>query len=93
MYNVKLDFSEKIDISQFVLKKSKPKMIYDLYAVITHLGKSGPDAHFVASCKSPVNQKWYRYNDTLVNPINDLQKEVIDFGNPYILFYQLDKSM
>ena len=93
MYNVKLDFSEKIDISQFVLKKSKPKMIYDLYAVITHLGKSGPDAHFVASCKSPVNQKWYRYNDILVNPINDLQKEVIDFGNPYILFYQLDKSM
>ena len=32
--------------------------------------------------------KWYRYNDTFVNPITDLQKEVIDFSIPYILFYQ-----
>ena len=88
IYNVKLDFSEKIDITQFVQQKDCPKLIYNLYGVITHIGESGPNAHFVASCKSPVDDKWYRYNDAFVNPINNLQKEVIDFGTPYILFYK-----
>ena len=88
IYNVKLDFSETIDITQFVLKKDKPQIIYNLYGVITHIGQSGPNAHFVASCKNPIDNKWYRFNDAFVNPINNFQKEVIEFGTPYILFYQ-----
>ena len=88
IYNIKLDFSETIDISQFVLQKEKPKLIYNLYGVITHIGKSGPSAHFVASCRSPVDFKWYRYNDAIVTPITNIQKDIIDFGVPYILFYQ-----
>ena len=87
IYDVKLDFSETIDITQFVQQKDSPQIIYNLYGVITHIGQSGPNAHFVASCKSPIDNKWYRYNDAFVNPINNLQKEVIDFGTPYILFY------
>ena len=87
IYDVKLDFDEFIDISQFVLKKDKPQITYTLYGVITHIGQSGPNAHFVASCRNTDN-KWYRFNDAIVNPINNLQKEVIDFGTPYILFYQ-----
>ena len=88
IYNVKLNFTEKIDITQFVVQKDKPKILYELYGVITHIGQSGPNAHFVASCKSPVDFQWYRYNDAFVNPITNLQKEVIEFGCPYILFYQ-----
>ena len=88
IYNVKLIFNEEIDISLFVLQKEKPKIIYNLYGVITHIGKSGPNAHFVASCKSPIDDKWYRYNDAMVNPINNVQNEIIDFGTPYILFYR-----
>ena len=88
IYNVKIDFTESIDITQFVLVKDKPQLIYNLYGVITHIGQSGPNAHFVASCKSPIDNKWYRYNDALVNEIKNIQKEVIDFGTPYILFYE-----
>jgi len=88
IYNIKLDFPEILNISQFVIKKEKPNIIYNLYGVLTHLGESGPNAHFFASCKSPVDGKWYRYNDAIVTPINDFQKDVIDFGTPYILFYQ-----
>ena len=87
IFNVKLDFNEVIDITQFVIQKDKPQLIYSLYGVITHIGESGPNAHFMASCKSPVDNKWYRYNDAMVNPINNIQKEIIDFGTPYILFY------
>ena len=28
------------------------------------------------------------YNDAFVDPINNFQKDVYDYGNPYILFYQ-----
>ena len=87
IYKVKLDFNDSIDITQFVLQKDKPQLIYSLYGVITHLGESGPNAHFIASCKSPIDNKWYRYNDAMVIPINNIQKEIIDFGTPYILFY------
>ena len=90
VYKIKLDFGLQMDISDFVLLKDG-KQIYNLYGVITHLGKSGPDAHFIASCKSPVDNKWYRYNDSFVDPINDLKKEMIDYGTPYILFYEKQK--
>ena len=79
IYNVKLDFCETIDITQFVQQKDCPQLIYNLYGVITHIGESGPNAHFVASCKSPIDKNWYRYNDAFVNSITDLKKEVIDY--------------
>ena len=88
IYDVKLNFSEEIDITEFVLQKDCPKLIYNLYGVITHIGESGPNAHFVASCKSPIDKQWYRYNDSIVNPITNINSEIINFGVPYILFYQ-----
>ena len=91
IYDVKLDFFETIDITQFVLQKDMPSIIYNLYGVITHIGQSGPNAHFVASCKNQINNKWYRFNDAIVSPITNIQKEVIEFGTPYILFYQRSK--
>ena len=91
MFNVKLDFALNIDITNFVILKDKPKVTYNLYGVITHIGESGPNAHFVASCKSPVDNLWYRFNDGIVYKIDNFQKDVHDFCNPYILFYQKDE--
>jgi len=88
VFDVKLNFSLDMDLSQFVMQRDQPTLIYSLYGVITHIGESGPNAHFVASCKSPVDNKWYRYNDAFVSSITNIQKEIIEFGNPYILFYQ-----
>ena len=90
-FKVKIDFSEDIDITDFVQMKPKNKRLkYSLTGVITHLGESGPDAHFIASCKSSVNNKWYRFNDALVNIINNVQQEIFYFGTPYILFYRIN---
>ena len=88
---MKLDFTLQIDITEFVSLKTE-RTIYDLYGVITHIGKSGPNAHFIASCKSPIDNNWYRYNDDLVSLITNIQSDVIDFGVPYILFYQKHKA-
>ena len=91
IFDVKLDFPQNIDIADFVILKDKPRITYNLYGVVTHIGESGPYAHFVASCKSPVDGLWYRFNDGLVYPIKDFQNEVHDYYNPYILFYQKDE--
>ena len=88
IYDVKLDFTETIDITQFVVQKDKPQIIYNLYGVITNIGQSRPNPHFIASCKNSIDNKWYRFNDTFVITINNFQKEVIEFGAPYILFYK-----
>ena len=88
VFKIKLDFSEMLDLTQFVIQKDKPQIIYNLYGVITHLGESGPNEHFVAACRSPIDNKWYRYNDAIVTPITDYNKEVYNFGTPYILFYK-----
>ena len=88
IYNVKLIFNELIDITQFILKKDMPKITYNLYGVITLIGENKSSAHYVAECKSPVDNKWYRYNDNIVSPIQNFQKEVIDYGTPYVLFYK-----
>ena len=83
-----MDFQMTIDITDFVIQKDNQRNVYNLYGVITHLGKSGPDAHFVATCKSPVNGKWYRYNDAIVDQVNDFYQDIYNFGTPYILFYE-----
>ena len=85
-----MNFTETIDITNYVTQKDG-QLIYNLYGVITHYGQSGPSAHFLAFCKSPINNKWYRYNDAAVTDVNNLQTDVINFGNPYILFYQKAK--
>jgi len=88
IYNIKLNFGETINITQYVICNYGNQWIYNLYGVITHFDQNTSNSHFVASCKSPVDNKWYRYNDDIVNPINDVLNEIINFGTPYILFYQ-----
>jgi len=90
-YDIKLDFTETLDLTQFIAVKDHPNMIYNLKGIITYYGQSGPNAHFIAFCKSPINNKWYKYDDAFVNPVVDVQKEIINFGTPYILFYEKSK--
>ena len=87
-FKVKLEFYETINLDKYIIQKDKPNMFYNLYGVVTHLGESGASGHFVAACKSPCDNKWYRFNDAIVSPINDVQSEIINFGMPYILFYK-----
>ena len=44
--------------------------------------------HFIAYCLNPINEEWYQYNDSIVNPVNVFKKDVIDKAMPYLLFYQ-----
>ena len=87
-FNIKLDFTETIDITDFVTLK-KSKVIYNLYGVISEFREIGSSSKFLAFCKSPINNKWYRYDDIFITEVKNFIKEVIDFGQPNILFYKL----
>ena len=86
--NINLKFNEILDITNFVSQKDEIKLIYNLYAVITCININKINKYYIASCKSPINNKWYKYNDEKVTLINNIQKEIIDFETPLVLFYE-----
>ena len=61
---------------------------YNLYGVIYHVG-SLSSGHYYAYTKNPLNNKWYKFNDSTVQYIPDeiIEREIIN-GGSYILFYK-----
>ena len=89
VYECKVIFPEQLNLFNFVIFKNG-NTVYELYAVICHIGPSSMSGHFVAYCRNRIDKKWYLYNDGLVNLCqspNEYQK-----GMAYILFYQALKS-
>jgi ubiquitin C-terminal hydrolase len=92
LYDVKLYFEEEIDIGKYVEAKKKNNLFYKLYAIVTHLGPSSMSGHFIAFCRSPIDNNWYEYNDDTVHLIGNFYKDIHEFGCPYILFYERNEK-
>ena len=88
-FNVKLDFTEFLNLYNFIYFKESP-FKYKLIGVVTNFGPSGESEHFIAFCRSFVNDQWYKYNDAIVTQSSFL--EARDTGIPYILFYQVEEK-
>ena len=86
-YKVKINFVEELNLYNYVDHK-ETGVIYNLIGVITHLGESDMSGHFIAYCKNPIDNKWYKYNDAVVNEVINFKNEIIDYAMPYVLFYQ-----
>ena len=43
---------------------------------------------FISHCLSPIDNKWYTYNDLIVNEVYDFKSQILNQGLPYLLFYQ-----
>ena len=87
-FKIKINFDKIISIGQYVEQKEEEELKYELYGVLTHLGTSDMSGHFVSFCYSIIDKIWYKFNDAFVEPVNDFQKEIHDFEDPYILFYR-----
>ncbi|PIK56391.1 putative ubiquitin carboxyl-terminal hydrolase 8 [Apostichopus japonicus] len=72
------------DMRMFTENKVDPgRVFYNLYAVSNHTG--GLDGgHYTAYCKSAVNQRWYKYDDT---DVYEYSVGKIRSSGAYILFY------
>jgi len=87
-FNVKINFYQEINLNNYIENKNL-NWQYELFGVITHIGKSDMGGHFIAYCKEFWTNRWLKYNDALVSQVNDFKSEVIDFAMPYLLFYQI----
>ena len=83
VFQCDVDFPYQLDISKYVKNPSSPNN-YELIGVISHLGKSSMEGHFIAFCKH-FDFNWYLFNDGIVTQV--AQNEIFK-GTPYILFYQ-----
>jgi len=79
-----VDFPLKeLNLSNYI--KNKNNGIYDLYAVSNHYGGlSG--GHYTASCMNFMDGKWYEFNDSTTEEIEDTKKIVSEAA--YVLFYR-----
>jgi ubiquitin C-terminal hydrolase len=84
-YDVKLNFGEHLNIKEFIYYNNASPTIYELIGIVTHFGPSSMGGHFIAFCKSFVNNQWYKYNDAIVT--SSSFSEASSTGIPYILFY------
>ena len=83
-FDIKIALKEFLDLKKFIFYEKSPNY-YELIGIVTHFGPSSMGGHFIAFCKSFVDQKWYRYNDAQVN--SSSFEEASTTGVPYILFY------
>ena len=89
---IKFELSENLDMKICVKDNElKENLNYNLYAIIClniFFEENKNKIHNVAFCKSLVDNKWYKYDDNIIEPITDLQNEVDKFGMPIACFYQ-----
>ena len=92
-FNVGYQIDEYIDLMNFVEFREDIAQFY-LNGVIVHLGPSGESGHFIAYCCSPIDHKWYCYNDSIVTfcEKQNIAEQIGNRGTPYILFYKKCKK-
>ena len=84
VYECKVNFPNILNLYNYVVNKTNT--VYQLQSVISHIGPSSMSGHFIAYCRHPQNNEWYKYNDSIVTKCTT-QKEYLN-GMPYILFYK-----
>ena len=84
---IKFEIEEKISLKNYILESSTGYK-FKLIGIISKLGEGSSNEHYLAFCKSPIDNCWYRYNNDFVNKLNDFKKDINDLIFPYILFYQ-----
>ena len=60
-------------------------MNYDLVGVSHHSG-SLSFGHYTATCKNPLDDKWYDYNDSHVSLVQE-NSEIVN-SSAYVLYYK-----
>ena len=89
VYECKVNFPEQLNIINYLSFKNI-NTVFELYAVICHLGPSSMSGHFVAYIRNNNDYKWYLYNDSIVSECT--RPNQYKDGMPYILFYKVLKG-
>ena len=85
-FECEIEFSsnEILDLSQYnIISPDSPKK-YNLFGIISHIGESSDEGHFIAYCKH-FDDNWYMFNDSIAKTVGENE---LTNGVPYILFYR-----
>jgi len=85
--SIKLEFTEELNLNQYVVNKDT-NYNYKLIGVVSHLGETDNNRHFISYCKNPIDDIWYKYNDDIVSKIENLKRDIKDNIVPDFLFFQ-----
>ena len=81
---IKFSSKEILDLSRYnIISQDSPKK-YQLFGVISHIGESSDEGHFIAYCKH-FDDNWYMFNDSIAKTVGENE---LTNGVPYILFYR-----
>ena len=91
MNPIEFDFYNEIKIMQRDESENSnnQEISYNLNGVVTCINQNEPtEQHFVSFCKNQNNKYWYKYDNIEVSePINDTQKDIIEYKTPFVCFY------
>ena len=85
--NTKLYFEENLNLSNYIEYKDTG-CNYKLIGVITYIEENNKVGKYIAYCRDSFNSEWYKYNDEIVNFVENFQNEVINSVVPYFLLYE-----
>ena len=88
-FNIKLDVNLELNLYNNIIKR-ETGFKYNLIGVVSKYRKFGMSDYFFACCKSPIDNRWYKYNNDIVSEINNIKIDIFESGEPNILFYQKD---
>ena len=97
-FREEFSFPEKLEFNHnnltFNLINPNSYKRYFLCGIVTHLGESGSDGHFISYFRSGIDQQFYCYNDASVSPVSKesaMKTRISGIASedvvPYILFY------
>ena len=84
--NIKIEFYQELHLNNYI-ELGSTGCHYELIGVIS-LENQGQLERYIAYCKSFFDNKWFKYNDRLVNPVNDVESEIFSNSIPYLLLFK-----
>ena len=88
-FKINMDFYPEIDLTNYNEVKLKNQIInYDLIGLVSYSEKIGTKGNYIATCKSPIDNLWYHYNENYVFPVKNFNLEVLTNSIPCVLFYK-----
>ena len=81
---------ENLNFYMININNNTNNIRYELIGVVIERSSSGIDKTFFTYSKSPVDKKWYLYNDSNVKYIPEPNQEIR--GIPFLLYYQKIKD-
>jgi len=86
-----VDFPVKLDLADFMFKKSMPGTVYDLFGVVNHHGNVGGGHYTADAVVTPAGAEdladgvWFNFNDSIVKQASP---DRLDKEAAYLLFYR-----